>query len=214
MVVMFYSNNPRQDSLNQASWLAAAEWRAKQAAASAEIARTGPIPDEVIRQLTATKGVVKAPSLGRSDYRLCGHDMTAWRIWAARWRCETAEGRAVSEAEEEAERQRRASKKAKQIKDQQEKDARIAQQEAYRLQPGAAVRVRVPRSKFDGRIGHVQRMYWKVGDVLMADVSVDPVPSDHPYFETPVRYRPIELHPEVMSFRADKLQREHPEMDC
>ena len=212
---LHYSQDPHGDSLRKMSLTCGIASRADESNNARALASEGEIPEDVLWQLTAKKGLPFNASNTSQNYRPGGHHVAAWMVWEQRWRVETEEGRADTQRREDLEAERRAAAQAKAIREREDRKIQRAQQEAFRLHKGAAVRVSMPMSRMDGRVGNVwQEMDWdNTGLILMAVVSIDPVPLNSPYRRLSTRCRPIELMPEQHTVRAGSLSREHPEMD-
>lgn len=135
--------------------------------------------------------------------------------WWAVWLEESPEGQKVAAliaeevaAKADAAMQREADRRTKEVlRTQRRKEI----EEAWSRPVGSVVRISGSRTFADGRVGIVQGMLW-VGEELMADVAVDPLPPDHPMRRWTKRDRPMSCMPQVYRVPAKGLRPEHPEM--
>jgi hypothetical protein len=185
----------RVESLNRsaAQLKSPTEW---QLALKGKADEAAPIPDEVVAQLDYTRG------------RL-GHWLSAtysevqlehWRnVWL---RTTVVGGEVLAEIEAEAERREQAALAVELVERQRQlkREAEIAHQEGWRLPDGTVVRIVMPRTQLEGRIGRVHSMQM-VGHRLMASVLVESgVPG--------TGRRGISV---IHQIPAEQLVREHPE---
>ena len=162
------------------------------------------IPEDVAAQLTASRGKLGSwlPTKYPQDQLL---------LWAALWRQSTAIGRAVAAEEQKATAAAEESARinATQQREQAELrqkalDDQIAAEEQYRLPVGAEVVVSSTQTMINGRVGTVIGMDFRAGR-LMASVSIDPLPADHPMRQAEVRLRPLRFMPVKYECHAAEL---------
>ena len=166
------------------------------------------IPSDVLAQLNSSRGRLGQwlPTIYPSDQLI---------LWAVMWRQSTPVGQevaaeeiaAAAKAEEEAKVE--AERLALETEEQErQRQVRLAEEEQWRLPAGTEVLVRASQTFLDGRVGKVHAMEL-VGDVLMADVTVDPLPADHPLQKRDLRHRPLRFMPVLHRCRASELSVVH-----
>ena len=164
-----------------------------------------PIPPDVLAQLNGTRGHLGAwlPTVYSTQKLI---------EWSVLWRQSTAIGRVVAaeelataeqaEHESQLEAERREAAEAESRHRLQEQ---LTAEEQYRLPVGSQVIVSASQTFLDGRLGTVRTMEF-VGDRLMAEVMVDPLPSDHPLQKRDLRHRPLRFMPVLHRCFASELR--------
>lgn len=164
------------------------------------------IPEDVHAQLDASRGKLGSwlPTKYPQDQLL---------LWSVMWRQSTAIGRAVAaeeialaEAAQEAARINAAHQQQLAEARQKIVDDQIQVEEQYRLPTGTEVMVSSSQTMLNGRLGTVMGMEFKAGK-LMATVSIDPLPADHPMRKAEIRHRPLRFMPVTYECHASELQR-------
>jgi len=163
------------------------------------------IPPDVLAQLNSTRGHLGAwlPTV---------YPIERLIQCSVLWRHSTAIGRVVAaeeiaaaeqaqhEAQVEAERREAAEAEAQHCLQQQ-----LIAEEQYRLPVGSQVIVSASQTFLDGRLGTVRTMEF-VGNRLMAEVTVDPLPPDHPLQKRDLRHRPLRFMPVLHRCFASDLR--------
>lgn len=163
------------------------------------------IPEDVAAQLTESRG-----KLG--SWLPTKYPQEQLLLWAVLWRQSTAVGRAVAAEELAASAVAEESARINAVQQKQEAELRqkalddqLAAEEQHRLPLGAEVVVSSSQTMINGRVGTVIGMDFKAGR-LMASVSIDPLPADHPMRQAEIRHRPLRFMPVTYECHASELR--------
>lgn len=168
----------------------------------------GPVPKDAWLNLVGGKGYFDPAGWMANTYGI--EQMNAWRqVWLT-----TTEDGAVVLARlvEKAAQKAKAQEALEQRRKQQQVDCQLQRelQERYRLPNNSVVRIKAPRTEDDGRLARLLGMQM-VGNVLWADVLIDPCPPGHPAAAVSPRNRRVEHALYTIRLKAECLTREHPE---
>lgn len=168
------------------------EW---QQAIKGKADKAAPIPDEVVEQFDHTRGRA-------GDWLAVKYSEVQLEHWRAVWlHTSLVGGEVLAEMEAAAERREQAALAVELMERQRQlkREEEIAHQEGWRLPAGTVVRIVMPRTQLEGRLGRVRSMEM-VGRKLMASVAVE-MGAVGSRLAIPV------LH----QIPAEQLIREHPE---